>query len=100
MAIKAFSYFKKPVFLSSLICIFIFYSGLFNIPDKSRPVCLVPLNQVTMIRGKILSSPAKSSSGKYYTADMELEWVKTSEGILSSARGRAKVYIPSALAEA
>ena len=100
MAIKTLSYFKKPVFLSSLICIFIFYSGLFKIPEKNKAVSLVTQNQISQIKGKILNSPAKASSGKYYTADFKIEWVKTSAGILSSAKGRTKVYIPASLAEA
>ena len=100
MAVKTLSYFKKPVFLSSLICIFIFYSGLFNLPDKNRLVCLVPQNQIIEIKGQILNSPAKTSNGKYYTADFRVGWVKSRYGVLSSAKGRTKVYIPSSLAEA
>nr|MCR5764737.1 hypothetical protein [Treponema sp.] len=61
----------KPVYLSSLICIFVFYSGLFKIPDKNRPVSLLKEAEIVEISGKLLSSPAKTSSGNYYCADIK-----------------------------
>ena len=100
MAVKTFCYFKKPVFLSSLICIFIFYSGLFKIPDRNKTRYLLKENEIKFISGKMLSSPAKISSGKYYSADFALEAVKDKNGITSSAKGRLKIYIPSEIAEA
>ena len=100
MAIKFFEYFKKPVFISSLICVFIFYSGLFTIPDKNRPVYLVKDTDIVEISGTILSSPAKVSGGNFYSADFSLEAVKTKNDFFSSASGKLKIYIPSELVEA
>ncbi len=100
MAVKTFCYFKKPVFLSSLICIFIFYSGLFKISDRNKTRYLIKENDIKIISGKMLSSPAKISSGKYYSADFALEAVKSKSGITSSAKGRLKIFIPSEIAEA
>ena len=100
MAIKDFSsYFKKPVFLSAIICLLIFYSGIFSIPERNIPRSLIPSKDFTEISGTILSSPAKISSGKYYSADFSLNEVKDKRDFFSTASGRLKVYIPAELAE-
>ena len=96
----AVNYFKKPVFLSSLICIFVFYSGLFNIPDKTSPKSFFKPDSITEISGTIISSPAKSGNGSYYAASFSLESVADARNFRSSATGRLKIYIPSDLAEA
>ena len=100
MAVKAFYYFKKPVFLSSLICIFIFYSGVFNIPDKTSARFLLQAEDVTEISGIILSSPSKTGNGTYYTANFALQAAADKRMYKSSAQGRLKIYIPSEMAEA
>ena len=101
MAVNYFlSYFKKPVFLSALICAFVFYSGLFVIPQKNGISSLFDESQITGISGKLLSSPAKTSSGKYYSAAFSVTSVSSKSDYSSSAEGRIKVYIPSELAEA
>ena len=94
------TYLKKPVFLSALICTFIFYSGFFVIPQRSLVNSLFEESQISEISGQILSSPAKSSNGAYYTSSFLLNGVKTRQNYFSSARGRLKVFIPSAIAEA
>ena len=96
----AVNYFKKPVFLSSLICIFVFYSGLFNIPDKTSPKSLLKPESITEISGKIISSPSKSGNGSYYAASFSLESAADARNFRSSATGRLKIYIPSDMAEA
>ena len=63
----------KPVWLSSLICIFIFYSGLFKLPDRTRPQSLLKAEDITLISGKLISSPAKTGNGSYYAATFSLE---------------------------
>ena len=90
----------KPVWLSSLICIFIFYSGLFKLPDRTRPQSLLKAEDITLISGKLISSPAKTGNGSYYAATFLLESAEDSRKVSSTARGRVKVMIPSALAEA
>ena len=90
----------KPVWLSSLICIFIFYSGLFKLPDRTRPQSHLKTEDITLISGKLISSPAKTGNGSYYAATFSLESAEDSRMVSSTARGRVKVMIPSALAEA
>lgn len=97
MAVKNF---LKPVWLSSLICIFIFYSGLFKFPDRTRPRSLLKAEDITIISGRLTSSPAKTGNGSYYAASFSLESAADKRQISSSASGRVKVMIPAALAEA
>lgn len=101
MAINtSLSYFRKPVFLASIICILIFYSGLFSIPDKTSPRSLLYADKITEISGTILSSPSKTGNGSYYTAAFSLEAVADVRNFCSSAKGRITIMIPSELAEA
>ncbi len=90
----------KPVFLSSLICLFVFYSGLFNIPDRKSPRSLLKTEEITFVSGKLVSSPAKTGNGSYYSASLSLESAADARQYKSSARGLIKVMIPAALAEA
>lgn len=90
----------KPVFLSSLICIFVFYSGIFKIPDRTKARFLLKTEDITVISGKLISSPSKTGNGSFYAATFSLESVADSRNYRSSASGRVKVMIPSELAEA
>ena len=94
------SYFKKPVFLSALICAFVFYSGIFLMPDEPEIFSLLDTSSISGISGKLLSSPAKSSNGSYYSANFSLSSVSDKNDFSSSAKGRIKIYIPSELVEA
>ena len=96
----AINYFKKPVFLSALICIFVFYSGLFNIPDKTSPYSLLRPESITQISGTIISSPAKTGNGSYYSASFSLDSAADARNFRSSAAGRLKIFIPADMAEA
>ena len=97
---SSINYFKKPVFLSSLICIFIFYSGLFNLPDRTRLRSLLKAEDIVQISGTIISSPARTGKGSYYTATFTLNSAADARNIRSSATGRVKIFIPSEMAEA
>ncbi|MBP5520677.1 MAG: ComEC/Rec2 family competence protein [Treponema sp.] len=100
----AVNYFRKPVFISALICCFVFYSGLFVLPQKYPMRSLVGSEktgaQIVEISGNLITSPARMGTGSYYSATLALDCVADARNISSSARGRVKVYIPSALAEA
>ncbi len=101
MAVNSFlSYFKKPVFLSTIICAFVFYSGIFLLPVKPEIFSLVEKSGITRASGKLLSSPAKASNGSYYSAYFSLSSVSDKKDFSSSAKGRIKIYIPSELVEA
>ena len=94
------NYFKRPFFLAALILVFVFYSGLFNIPEKNKFVSLIPADDVCMIQIRLLSSPSKCENGKYYSATGFALKTADKSGMLSSASGKIKVYIPSESVEA
>ena len=114
----AVNYFRKPVFISALICCFVFYSGLFVLPQKYPMRSLVGSEslknaekvenkgsaqknaQIVEVSGSLITSPVRVGTGSYYSATLALDCVADARNISSSARGRVKVYIPSALAEA
>ncbi len=97
---SSLNYFKKPVFLSALLCILIFYSGLFSIPDQTSPYSLFKTESITEISGTIISSPARSGNGSYYSATFSLEEAADARAYRSTAKGRMKIMIPSEMAEA
>ena len=90
----------KPVVLSSLICSLIFYSGIIELPDRTKLSSLLEAQEICEISGKILSSPSKLGNGSYYSATFSLDSVGDTRSIKSSARGRIQIMIPCELAEA
>lgn len=98
--VNCLEYFKKPVLLSTLICIVIFYSGIFKIPVNKSFINLNNINSITELEGKILTSPAKISNQKYYSCNLQLLSTKSESNIKSSAKGQILVYIPANLVEA
>ena len=93
MAVK---YFSKPVFLATVICVIFFYSCKELVLPKEQVVSLIPFDEISYMEGVILSSPAKSSSGKYYSCSFSPEIVGNKKGLKSSVkRGVLKLYIPT-----
>lgn len=97
---SSLNYFKKPVFLSALFCVFIFYSGIFHIPDRTGICSLLKTEDISEISGIILSSPARVGNGSYYSATISLEGAADTRKVYSSAKGRLKIMLPKELAEA
>lgn len=91
---------KNPFFIAVIICAFIFYSGLFKITDKNIITSLIPDNQISEISGKLLSSPMKTSSGKYYSAKLKVYSVVSKDNIVSTASGITNVFLPANMVEA
>ena len=69
--------------------------------DKNNFFSLISENNITALQGQLISSPAKTSDGKFYCARMKVWNVQDLETqINASASGCVNVYIPSSLAEA
>ena len=104
MAVKLFlKLLDKPFLSAVLLCIFVFYSGLFNIPERNSPKQLVKAEEINHIEGMLINSPAKTQSGKYYVGKLELSKAgtnKASKSLISSSKGIINVLIPSSMAEA
>ena len=92
-------YSNSSVLIAALICIILIYSGLIKVKDPDTFFSLIPTSQVEKLKGQLLSSPARSADGKFYSAKMKV-WYAYGSRAGSSAGGNVLVYIPSALAEA
>ena len=92
-------YSNNSVFLAALICILVFYSGLIKLKDRNSYFSLIPDSQVDFLSGQLLSSPAKTSNGKYYSGKFKV-WTSGADNFRSSAYGNILVYIPCEIVEA
>ena len=91
---------KNPVFLSSLILAFLFYSGIAKVRERKPFVTLAQESAVTRIEGTLSSNPVKTSLfSSSYKATVSAEKAFTQTGAFE-ARGEATVFVPSDIAEA
>ena len=93
-------YSNSSVFLTAFICVILFYSGLVKVSNKNRFICFLKADQINLIKGSLISSPAKTGDGTYYSARFKISQVQTEKGIKSQAAGNVLVYIPAQEAEA
>jgi len=93
------NYFKKPFFLASIICCFVFYSGIFNISSKNKIQCLLSKNNIVQLTGIIQNSPVKLTSGKYYSCKLLVSDIKDKFNNFSTATGIIETFIPSEIVE-
>lgn len=93
-------YFKRPVFISSLVCVCLFYSGIVKTKEDFFYISLIPQNNVSFISCKLINSPVKNSKGNYYVGKSDLMLTISEDNSKSSARGRIQIYIPCDMAEA
>ncbi len=107
--IKEFFSEPRPFLLSALACAFLIYSGLGSIRERSPCKSAIPLQDAECLSGKICTNPCKISSGKYYSAKLELiscnssrkntkSGLKIEQTVESS--GRVSLLIPSKTVEA
>ena len=88
-------YSNSSVFLASLICILIFYSGLIKPCSRHRFYSLIKTEQIDALKGQLVSSPAKCSDGRYYRSTLRVcSTAQTKKKIQSSATGDINLYIP------
>lgn len=93
-------YSNNSVIFAVLICVILIYSDLIPENDFSHINSLINSNDITQISGQLLSSPQKTSDGKYYSTNFSVYNAKNSKGITSSASGKLKVFIPCEYVEA
>lgn len=98
-------YSNNSVFIAALICIILFYSGLIKLQDRNEFKSPLAYNQLSLLEGQLISSPAKTSDQKYYWSKMKVRSCggtlnNTAGPVKADAYGNVKVYIPSQLVEA
>lgn len=91
-------YFTKPIFLTTIICLLVFYTGI-KLPNPHPYKGLQKLEDAVEITGIIQNSPVKSSSGKTYYCNLEIQEVISKRGIKTSGTGSIVLYIPTDSAE-
>ncbi len=98
--VEFYNYFKRPVFLSSLVCIFLFYSGIVKTKEEFFYASLIPQDKVSYISCKLINSPVKTTNGTFYVGKSDLMFTISEDNLKSTAKGRIQIYIPSDMAEA
>ena len=93
------NYCKKTLFISVLICLFVFYSGFFEIPPRNPLKTIIPQEKINFVSGELISSPVKSSSQRFYIASLKVNYVQSVEKIKSSSSGIQQIFIPTEMAE-
>lgn len=90
----------NPVVFSAILCAILIYSGIVPLRTKNKLNSLSSENLIVEISGIIKSNPVKTSNKKYYSTDFKVLNVKNKNGLISSASGNVKLFIPSEIVEA
>lgn len=93
-------YFFNPVFTSTLILLFVFYTPVFNLKFETGVLSLLQLTDFSRVDGQILSTPVKSEKGKYYSAQFRLDKCWDKNNLSSTCNGKIKILIPTEFVEA
>lgn len=93
-------YFTNSIFLSVIVSVIILYSGILSKDITNSHYSLIPESEVNRVVGKIISSPLKSSTQKYYSCDFLLQKTYSSKNMESSSDKKIKIYIPATSVEA
>lgn len=93
-------YFKNSIFLSTVICVLIFYSGIFNINVEDSFYSFYDKQTITQISGTLDNSPVKCSNGKYYKSKLKMSEIKYKNEIKATSSGTINIFIPTELVEA
>lgn len=88
----------NSILLSTLILLILIYGKVIKLP-KSDLITLAVLNETSSFNGKVISNPVKSSD-KYYSVDIKIHEMTSSDNKLFSAEGISKVLIPVSIIEA
>lgn len=93
----------NSLFISVFICIILIYGGFIKIKDRYPYSSIVPFTEISFLQGTLISTPVKSSSGKTYSALLEISAAGTeydSNLLVSEGRGRISLLIPAEMVEA
>lgn len=98
--VKIVELLKKPVLLSTLICILLFYSKIIPVKEYAKYYSLIPQDSVSILNCQLINSPVRNSKGNFYIGKCKIFEVKSESKLTSSAKGFVNLYIPAELAEA
>lgn len=90
----------NPLFLSSIILCFLFYTGVINPNNKNSFISLIPISEIKELEGIVVSAPVKSLTNEnYYFIDLNVTAVKSKENIYSQGKGIIKLLLKSDFVE-
>lgn len=95
--------FLSPFSVSAAVFCCLVCSGIVRPKNRHPYQSAVPLGKAESVSGTVCSNPAKTASGKFYSAGLMLESAQgTVSGgpVVSSASGKIRVLIPSETVEA
>ncbi len=95
---------KHHIFFSSAVATAIttavlIYSGTIAVVNKDSFYSLLHPNTITSIEATVISNPAKTSTGNYYTVTTDTSSVYSSFAS-SEARGHVRILVPTEIVEA
>lgn len=90
-------YFSNPIFLSTVLCAALIYSGIVQVPGSDLVVSLIPNEKINYIQGEVKSNPSKLSDA-YYSVKIKTDFVR-SDFCEAKSTGNATVFIPAEYVE-
>lgn len=85
--------------LISLCVVFLLYTGIVPVCTGNAFSCLITGEDIVELTGTVASSPAKQSSGRYYSVKLKAAEAE-SAGFRASCSGLVMLYVPSEAVEA
>lgn len=93
---------KNPFFIAALlICVFV-YGGFFKVRNRHPFKSLLPLEAVSEVWGNVCANPSKTSGGKFYFVQLNLEkatGILSERKIVSSSSGLLNCLVPCDIVE-
>ncbi|MBP5358257.1 MAG: ComEC/Rec2 family competence protein [Treponema sp.] len=96
-------YVKNPFIIAAVVVSFLLYGRIVPLRPQNPYFSVIPIEDALNVSGKIASNPSKFSSGRYYSASIDVSHVsavKSSSLVSSEASGKLKLWIPSDIVEA
>ncbi len=94
----------KPIILAAFLSAFLIYSGIFPIKVQNPFFTLISPERIRVVSGKVVSTPSKTSSGKYYRVVLDCAGcgsdVDQNHGFFAEVSGKIDLYLKAESVEA
>lgn len=91
----------RPVVAAAVICAVFLYSGIIPAKKTCFYAGIIPKENVTVLKGKVVSNPVKNASTGSYICDFRTEYAESkTKGINAECRGTVRLVLPPAFVEA
>lgn len=89
----------NPVVAAAAICASAFYILRIPLRDRDAFVSLFPMERITSVSGRVLSSPVPAYGGDRYSCLFRADSVRTGDGCASSSSGTVTLLFPARMIE-